>query len=129
MLANQTLGMLFEKSSTRTRISFETGIYQLGGQGIFLSSNDTQLGRGEPIKDTARVLSSMVDLVMMRTHTHKRLEEFAQYSSVPVINGLTDNSPSNATPCRLFSLCKNAIKTKILLWHILAMEIIWRILG
>ena len=91
VLANQTLGMLFEKSSTRTRISFETGIYQLGGQGIFLSSNDTQLGRGEPIKDTARVLSSMVDLVMMRTHTHKRLEEFAQYSSVPVINGLTDS--------------------------------------
>ncbi|WP_299546740.1 ornithine carbamoyltransferase [uncultured Helicobacter sp.] len=90
-LANQTLGMIFEKNSTRTRVSFETGIYQLGGQGIFLSSNDTQLGRGEPIKDTARVLSSMVDLIMMRTHEHSRLEEFAHYSSVPVINGLSDD--------------------------------------
>ncbi|MDY5556740.1 ornithine carbamoyltransferase [Helicobacter sp.] len=91
ILANQTLGMIFEKNSTRTRVSFETGIYQLGGYGIFLSSNDTQLGRGEPIKDTARVLSSMVDLIMMRTHAHTRLEEFAAYSSVPLINGLSDD--------------------------------------
>ena len=91
ILANKTLGMIFEKNSTRTRVSFETGIYQLGGQGIFLSSNDTQLGRGEPIKDTARVLSSMVDLIMMRTHAHARLEEFAAYSSVPLINGLSDD--------------------------------------
>ena len=83
--------MIFEKNSTRTRVSFETGIYQLGGQGIFLSSNDTQLGRGEPIKDTARVLSSMVDLIMMRTHEHSRLEEFAHYSKIPVINGLSDS--------------------------------------
>lgn len=90
-LAHKTLGMIFEKNSTRTRVSFETGIYQLGGNGIFLSSNDTQLGRGEPIKDTARVLSSMVDLVMMRTYEHSRLEEFAQYSNVPVINGLSDD--------------------------------------
>lgn len=90
-LANQTLGMIFEKNSTRTRVSFETGIYQLGGQGIFLSSDTTQIGRGEPIKDTARVLSSMVDLIMMRTHAHIRLEEFAHYSSVPVINGLSDD--------------------------------------
>lgn len=90
-LAHKTLGMIFEKNSTRTRVSFETGIYQLGGNGIFLSSNDTQLGRGEPIKDTARVLSSMVDLVMMRTHEHSRLEEFAEYSKVPVINGLSDD--------------------------------------
>ncbi len=90
-LAHKTLGMIFEKNSTRTRVSFETGIYQLGGNGIFLSSNDTQLGRGEPIKDTARVLSSMVDLVMMRTHQHSRLEEFAEYSKVPVINGLSDD--------------------------------------
>lgn len=91
LLQHKTLGMIFEKNSTRTRVSFETGIYQLGGNGIFLSSNDTQLGRGEPIKDTARVLSSMVDLVMMRTHAHERLEEFAHYSSVPVINGLSDD--------------------------------------
>ncbi len=91
LLKNQTLGMIFEKNSTRTRVSFETGIYQLGGQGIFLSSNDTQLGRGEPIKDTARVLSSMVDLIMMRTFEHSRLEEFAHYSKVPVINGLSDD--------------------------------------
>ncbi|WP_297810223.1 ornithine carbamoyltransferase [uncultured Helicobacter sp.] len=90
-LAHKTLGMIFEKNSTRTRVSFEAGIYQLGGNGIFLSNNDTQLGRGEPIKDTARVLSSMVDLVMMRTHQHSRLEEFAEYSSVPVINGLSDD--------------------------------------
>ena len=90
-LAHKTLGMIFEKNSTRTRVSFETGIYQLGGNGIFLSSNDTQLGRGEPIKDTARVLSSMVDLVMMRTHEHSHLEEFAAYSNVPVINGLSDD--------------------------------------
>ena len=91
LLERKTLGMIFEKNSTRTRVSFETGIYQLGGQGIFLSSNETQLGRGEPIKDTARVLSSMVDLIMMRTHEHARLEEFAHYSSIPVINGLSDS--------------------------------------
>ena len=91
LLERKTVGMIFEKNSTRTRVSFETGIYQLGGQGIFLSSNETQLGRGEPIKDTARVLSSMVDLIMMRTHEHARLEEFAHYSSIPVINGLSDS--------------------------------------
>ncbi|MCL9822372.1 ornithine carbamoyltransferase [Helicobacter colisuis] len=91
LLERKMLGMIFEKNSTRTRVSFETGIYQLGGQGIFLSSNETQLGRGEPIKDTARVLSSMVDLIMMRTHEHARLEEFAHYSSIPVINGLSDS--------------------------------------
>lgn len=91
LLEGKVLGMIFEKNSTRTRVSFETGIYQLGGNGIFLSSNDTQLGRGEPIKDTARVLSSMVDLIMMRTHGHERIEEFARYSKVPVINGLSDS--------------------------------------
>ncbi len=90
-MERQTLGMIFEKSSTRTRVSFETGIYQLGGIGLFLSSNDIQLGRGEPMKDTARVISRMVDMVMIRTFEHTKLEEFAQYSKVPVINGLTDS--------------------------------------
>jgi ornithine carbamoyltransferase len=90
-MEHQTLGMIFEKSSTRTRVSFETGIYQLGGVGLFLSSNDIQLGRGEPMKDTARVISRMVDMVMIRTFEQSKLEEFAAYSKVPVINGLTDS--------------------------------------
>lgn len=89
-LENQTLGMIFEKSSTRTRVSFETGIYQLGGIGLFLSSNDIQLGRGEPLKDTARVMSRMVDMIMIRTFEQSRLDEFAKYSKVPVINGLSN---------------------------------------
>jgi ornithine carbamoyltransferase len=89
-LKNNQLAMIFEKSSTRTRVSFEVGINQLGGNGLFLSSRDIQLGRGEPIKDTARVISRMVDLIMIRTFGHDRLEEFAKYSKVPVINGLTD---------------------------------------
>ncbi len=89
-LQNQSLGMLFEKSSTRTRISFEVGIHQLGGQGLFLSSNDLQLGRGEPMKDSARVISRMVDMVMIRTYSQSILDEFAEYSQVPIINGLTD---------------------------------------
>ncbi|TQV62659.1 MAG: ornithine carbamoyltransferase [Sulfurovum sp.] len=88
-LKNQTLGMIFEKSSTRTRVSFEVGIYQLGGIGLFLSSNDIQLGRGEPLKDTARVISRMVDMVMIRTFEQSRLDEFAKYSQVPLINGLS----------------------------------------
>ena len=90
-LKRQTLGMIFEKSSTRTRVSFETGIYQLGGVGLFLSSNDIQLGRGEPMKDTARVISRMVDMIMIRTFEQSKIEEFANYSKVPVINGLTDS--------------------------------------
>lgn len=90
-LKNKSLGMIFEKSSTRTRVSFEVGMYQLGGQALFLSSNDIQLGRGEPMKDTARVISRMVDMVMIRTYEHSKLEEFAKYSKVPVINGLTDD--------------------------------------
>jgi len=90
-MEKQTLGMIFEKSSTRTRVSFETGIYQLGGVGLFLSANDIQLGRGEPMKDTSRVISRMVDMVMIRTFEHTKLEEFAHYSQVPVINGLTDS--------------------------------------
>ena len=88
-MPNQTLGMIFEKSSTRTRVSFETGIYQLGGIGLFLSSNDIQLGRGEPMSDTSRVISRMVDMVMIRTFAQSKIEEFAKYSKVPVINGLT----------------------------------------
>lgn len=90
-LPKQVLGMIFEKSSTRTRVSFETGIYQLGGVGMFLSSNDIQLGRGEPMSDTSRVISRMVDMVMIRTFEHSKLEEFVKYSQVPVINGLTDD--------------------------------------
>lgn len=87
----QTLGMIFEKSSTRTRVSFETGMYQLGGHALFLSNRDIHLGRGEPVKDTARVISSMCDMVMIRTFAHSMIEEFAKYSKVPVINGLTDS--------------------------------------
>lgn len=90
-LKDQTLGMIFEKSSTRTRVSFEVGIHQLGGKGLFLSSNDLQLGRGEPMKDTARVISRMVDMVMIRTFAQSVLEEFAMYSKVPVISGLSDS--------------------------------------
>lgn len=90
-MQNKTLAMIFEKNSTRTRVSFEVGIYQLGGVGLFLSSKDLQLGRGEPIKDTARVISSMCDMVMIRTYEHSKLEEFATYSKVPLINGLSDS--------------------------------------
>ena len=86
----KTLAMIFEKNSTRTRVSFETGIYQLGGQGIFLSSAESQLGRGEPIKDTARVLSRYCDCIMIRTFGQDKVEELAKYATIPVINGLTD---------------------------------------
>ncbi len=89
-LQNKTLAMIFEKSSTRTRVSFETGMIQLGGHALFLSPRDTQFGRGEPIEDSARVLSRMVDAVMIRTYEHAHVETFAAHSSVPVINGLTD---------------------------------------
>ena len=89
-LAGQTLGMIFAKSSTRTRVSFEVGAFQLGGHALFLSSRDIQLGRGEPIKDTARVLSRYVDGIMIRTYDHADVEELARYASIPVINGLTD---------------------------------------
>ena len=89
-LQNKTLAMVFDKSSTRTRVSFETGMIQLGGQALFLSPRDTQFGRGEPIEDSARVLSRMVDAVMIRTFDHASVEIFAANSSVPVINGLTD---------------------------------------
>ena len=90
ILAGKTLGMIFEKSSTRTRVSFETGMFQLGGQALFLSNRDLQIGRGEPIKDTARVLSRYLDGVMIRTFEHEKVEEFARYADIPVINALTD---------------------------------------
>ena len=98
-LQHRVLGMLFEKSSTRTRISFEAGMVQLGGAAIFLSPRDTQLGRGEPIEDSARVISRMVDCIMLRTHAHRTVEIFAEHSRVPVINGLTDRSH----PCQLLA--------------------------
>jgi len=89
-LAGKTLGMIFGKTSTRTRVSFEVGVYQLGGHALFLSSRELQLGRGEPSRDTARVLSRYVDGIMIRTYQHNEVEEFARYATVPVINGLTD---------------------------------------
>ena len=91
-LAGQTLGMIFEKSSTRTRVSFEAGMFQLGGHALFLSARDIQLGRGEPIYDTAKVLSRYIDGIMARTFAHKTVTDLAEYSSIPVINGLTDLS-------------------------------------
>jgi ornithine carbamoyltransferase len=98
-LTGKVLAMIFEKSSTRTRVSFEAGMAQLGGSAMFLSPRDTQLGRGEPIEDTARVLSRMVDCVMIRTFDHASVETFASYSQVPVINGLTDL----CHPCQLLA--------------------------
>ena len=90
ILKGKTLGMIFEKSSTRTRVSSETGMYQLGGQALFLSNRDLQLGRGEPIRDTARVLSRYLDGIMIRTFGHDRVEELAKWADIPVINALTD---------------------------------------
>jgi len=98
-LAGKTLAMIFDKASTRTRVSFETGMYQLGGHALFLHSGTTQLGRGEPIEDSARVISSMVDAVMIRTFEHSMVERFAEYSSVPVINALTDLTH----PCQILA--------------------------
>ncbi|GLS25478.1 ornithine carbamoyltransferase [Marinibactrum halimedae] len=98
-MKNKVLGMIFEKSSTRTRVSFEAGAAQMGGHAIFLSSKDTQLGRGEPIEDSARVISRMTDIVMIRTFGHDVVERFAQYSQVPVINALTDDYH----PCQLLA--------------------------
>ncbi len=98
-LKNKVLTMIFEKSSTRTRVSFESGMAQFGGHALFLSPRDTQLGRGEPIEDSARVLSSMTDCIMIRTFEHAKAETLAQYSSVPIINGLTDD----VHPCQLLA--------------------------
>ncbi|WP_080482263.1 ornithine carbamoyltransferase [Pseudomonas syringae] len=117
-LKSRVLGMVFEKSSTRTRVSFEAGMIQLGGQAIFLSPRDTQLGRGEPIGDAARVLSSMLDVVMIRTFAHSNLLEFAANSRVPVINGLSDD----LHPCQLladmqtFLEHRGSIKGKTVAW-------------
>jgi len=99
LLAGKTLGMIFEKSSTRTRISFEVGMYQLGGHALFLSSGTTQIGRGEPIKDTARVMSRYVDGIMIRTFSQQGVEELAQYADIPVINALTDSYH----PCQIMA--------------------------
>ena len=117
-LKNRVLGMIFEKASTRTRVSFEAGMIQLGGQAIFLSPRDTQLGRGEPIEDSARVLSRMCDAVMIRTFAHATLETFAAHSRVPVINGLSDD----LHPCQLladmqtFMEHRGSIKDKVVAW-------------
>jgi len=117
-LRNRVLGMVFEKASTRTRVSFEAGMAQLGGHAIFLSPRDTQLGRGEPIEDSARVLSRMVDVVMIRTFKHDMIERFAAHSAVPVINALTDDYH----PCQLladmqtFREHRGSIKGKTVVW-------------
>jgi len=117
-LKNKVLGMIFEKSSTRTRVSFEAGMAQLGGSAIFLSPRDTQLGRGEPIEDSARVLSRMVDVVMIRTFDHETVERFAAFSQVPVINALTDDFH----PCQLLADVqayvehRGSIKGKTVAW-------------
>ena len=117
-LKNRVLGMIFEKSSTRTRLSFEAGMIQLGGQAIFLSPRDTQLGRGEPIGDCAIVMSRMLDAVMIRTFAHSTLTEFAENSRVPVINGLSDD----LHPCQLLADMqtylehRGSIKGKTVAW-------------
>ena len=99
ILAGKTLGMIFQKSSTRTRVSFEVGMYQLGGYPLFLSSNDLQIGRGEPVEDTARVLSRYLDGIMIRTYAQQEVEALAKYGSIPIINGLTDY----AHPCQVLA--------------------------
>ncbi len=117
-LKNRVLGMIFEKSSTRTRLSFEAGMIHLGGQAIFLSHRDTQLGRGEPVADSAKVMSRMLDAVMIRTYAHSNLTEFAANSRVPVINGLSDD----LHPCQLladmqtFLEHRGSIKGKTVAW-------------
>ena len=118
IFAGKVLAMIFEKSSTRTRVSFEAGMAQLGGSALFLSPTDTQLGRGEPIEDSARVISRMVDIIMIRTFGHDKIERFAEYSDVPVINALTDSFH----PCQLladiqtFVEHRGAIQGKTVAW-------------
>lgn len=99
ILEGKTLGMIFQKASTRTRVSFETGMYQLGGYPLFLSANDLQIGRGEPVQDTARVLSRYIDCIMIRTFDQKEVEDLAEYGNIPIINGLTDFSH----PCQVLA--------------------------
>lgn len=117
-LKNKVLGMIFDKSSTRTRVSFETGMVQFGGHAIFLSPRDTQLGRGEPVEDSARVLSRMVDIILIRTFAHDTVQRFAEYSKVPVINALTDLYH----PCQLLADMqtyreqRGAIKGRTVAW-------------
>ncbi len=117
-LKNKVMAMIFEKASTRTRVSFEAGMAQFGGHAMFLSPRDTQLGRGEPVEDSARVISSMVDVVMIRTFSHELVETFARYSRVPVINALTDDYH----PCQLladmqtFIEQRGSIKGKTVAW-------------
>ncbi|MDQ6993086.1 MAG: ornithine carbamoyltransferase [Mariprofundus sp.] len=117
-LEGKTLAMIFEKASTRTRVSFETGMFQMGGHALFLHSSTTQLGRGEPIEDSARVLSGMVDGVMIRTFAHETLQCFADHASVPVINGLTDGNH----PCQIltdvftYEELRGSIEDKTVAW-------------
>ncbi|VAW71988.1 Ornithine carbamoyltransferase [hydrothermal vent metagenome] len=117
-MKNKVMGMIFEKSSTRTRVSFETGMAHFGGHALFLSPRDTQLGRGEPIQDSARVLSRMVDIIMIRTFEHSKIELFAEYSQAPVINALTDSYH----PCQLLADVqtwvehRGSIKNKTVAW-------------
>ena len=117
-LKGRVLAMVFEKSSTRTRVSFETGMAQLGGHAIYLSPEGTQLGRGEPLEDTARVLSNMVDCIMIRTFAHEKVVRFAEFSRVPVINGLSDTYH----PCQILADMqtyvehRGSIKGKTVAW-------------
>lgn len=108
LLKGKTLGMIFQKSSTRTRVSFETGMYQLGGQALFLSPRDLQIGRGEPVQDTARVLSRYLDGIMIRTFAQKEVEDLAKYGSIPIINGLTDY----CHPCQVLADLMTIRETK-----------------
>ncbi len=111
-LKGRSLGMIFEKSSTRTRVSFEVGMYQLGGQALFLSANDLQIGRGEPIADTARTLSRYLDGIMIRTFAQATVEELARHASIPVINGLSDLHHPCQALADLFTISEKRGKLK-----------------